>query len=126
MERLDLDFARARRGASRFAVLYLDLDQFKDVNDTLGHPVGDAFLRAVAERLKGCVRETDMVARFGGDEFAVLQDDIDGCAPASSMLATRIGEAHRHSLSDRRQSGVHERKHRSGALHGRRAATSKP
>ena len=53
--------------------LCLDLDNFKEVNDTLGHPTGDALLCAAAERLAGCMRDTDMVARFGGDEFAILQ-----------------------------------------------------
>jgi len=92
LERLNLAFARARRGASRFAVLYLDLDQFKDVNDTLGHAVGDALLQAVGDRLKSCVRETDLVARFGGDEFAVLQDEMTDVASAEH-LATKIGDA---------------------------------
>jgi len=91
LERLNLEFARARRGANQFAVHYLDLDRFKDVNDTLGHPVGDELLRAVAERLTSCVRETDMVARFGGDEFAVLQDDIEDTANVET-LAAKIGE----------------------------------
>jgi diguanylate cyclase (GGDEF)-like protein/PAS domain S-box-containing protein len=92
LERLNLEFARARRGGNQFAVHYLDLDHFKDVNDTLGHPVGDALLRAVAERLIGCVRETDMVARFGGDEFAVLQADIADTGNVE-VLAAKIGEA---------------------------------
>jgi diguanylate cyclase (GGDEF)-like protein/PAS domain S-box-containing protein len=91
LERLNLEFARAKRGANQFAVHYLDLDHFKDVNDTLGHPIGDALLRAVAERLRSCVRETDMVARFGGDEFAVLQDDIEDTANVET-LAAKIGE----------------------------------
>jgi diguanylate cyclase (GGDEF)-like protein/PAS domain S-box-containing protein len=91
LERLNLEFARARRGGNQFAVHYIDLDRFKDVNDTLGHPIGDGLLRAVAERLKSCVRETDMVARFGGDEFAVLQDDIADTANVET-LAAKIGE----------------------------------
>ena len=91
LERLNLEFARARRGADKFAVHYLDLDHFKDVNDTLGHPIGDALLRAVAKRLQSCVREIDMVARFGGDEFAVLQDDIENIADIET-LAAKIGE----------------------------------
>ena len=91
LERLNLEFARARRGGNQFAVHYLDLDHFKDVNDTLGHPVGDELLRAVAERLSSCVRETDMVARFGGDEFAMLQDDIADIGNVET-LAAKIGE----------------------------------
>jgi len=93
LERLGLEFARARRSGTRFAVLYLDLDHFKDINDTLGHPTGDKLLRAVAERLKNCVRETDMVARFGGDEFAVLQVDIGDDSVAIEALARKISAA---------------------------------
>ena len=89
MERLRLGFARSKQGAKPFAVLYLDLDHFKDVNDTLGHPVGDALLKVVADRLKACIRETDMVARFGGDEFAVLQEDVSNQTD-SEDLATKI------------------------------------
>ncbi len=69
---------RGTPGRQEFAVLYLDLDHFKDVNDTLGHPIGDLLLQAVAERLRASIRETDTVARFGGDEFAVLETDIQG------------------------------------------------
>jgi diguanylate cyclase (GGDEF)-like protein len=71
-ERIETAVAHASR-ATAAAVLYLDLDHFKQVNDTLGHPVGDLLLRAVAERLGACVRQLDTVARFGGDEFAVVQ-----------------------------------------------------
>jgi len=87
LDRLNLEFARAKRGVNQFAVHYLDLDHFKDVNDTLGHPMGDKLLCAVADRLKSCVRDTDMVARFGGDEFAVLQDDISDAASIEALAA---------------------------------------
>ncbi len=75
-EKMEDALARVRRGES-MATLCLDLDHFKAVNDTLGHPVGDALLCAVTERLIGCVRETDTVARLGGDEFAILQPGLD-------------------------------------------------
>ena len=81
--------SRASRDAHGFAVLYLDLDHFKDVNDTLGHPVGDCLLRVAAERLRASVRETDTVARFGGDEFAVLAEEIRDPADLT-VLADRI------------------------------------
>jgi diguanylate cyclase (GGDEF)-like protein len=71
------------------AVLFVDLDQFKQINDTLGHPAGDALLCAVSQRLLGIVRETDLVARFGGDEFVVLQTPIRDDDSATN-LARRI------------------------------------
>jgi len=82
---------RARRGEG-FALLYLDLDRFKDVNDTLGHPVGDLLLREVASRLSQEVRETDVVARLGGDEFAVIQSGVNQPAGAQ-ILAGRLIDA---------------------------------
>ncbi|WP_244977926.1 bifunctional diguanylate cyclase/phosphodiesterase [Aureimonas jatrophae] len=72
-ERLDVALESHRLEHSRAAVLYLDLDHFKDVNDTLGHAAGDLLLQQVAERLNGCVRPNDTVARLGGDEFVVIQ-----------------------------------------------------
>jgi diguanylate cyclase (GGDEF)-like protein/PAS domain S-box-containing protein len=79
--------ARAHRGGKSFAVIYLDMDHFKDVNDTLGHPVGDALLKLVSERLRDSVRGTDTVARFGGDEFAVLEAEIGDPMDAGVLAA---------------------------------------
>jgi diguanylate cyclase (GGDEF)-like protein len=89
-ERLDRALARSRR-TSPLAVLWIDLDHFKAVNDTLGHSVGDDLLRAVAGRLSACVRENDTVARLGGDEFVVLLPDGQGRKQAQA-LALRLIE----------------------------------
>jgi diguanylate cyclase (GGDEF)-like protein/PAS domain S-box-containing protein len=79
-------------GGSDLAVLFLDLDHFKDVNDTLGHPVGDRLLQSVAKRLCDNVRAADTVARFGGDEFAVLMSDLREPADVA-ILAQRLVDA---------------------------------
>lgn len=71
-DRMQQAKAFAHRMHSRFALMFLDLDRFKIINDTLGHAVGDELLRMIAQRLKGCLRETDTVARIGGDEFIIL------------------------------------------------------
>ena len=86
--RVEDALARARRGKA-FAIQYLDLDRFKQVNDTLGHAVGDEVLQQATARLLACVRDTDTVARLGGDEFAILQADIDGTADCDA-LAQRV------------------------------------
>jgi diguanylate cyclase (GGDEF)-like protein/PAS domain S-box-containing protein len=103
LDRLKLEFARARRGPTKFAVHYIDLDHFKDINDTLGHPAGDMLLQQVAERLTKCLRETDMVARFGGDEFAVLQDEVSDPLAIETMAAKiRDAIAGPYTLGDSR------------------------
>jgi diguanylate cyclase (GGDEF)-like protein/PAS domain S-box-containing protein len=88
---LEAALARAARGDG-FALLCLDLDRFKEVNDTLGHPVGDLLLREVTERLRAELRETDMLARLGGDEFAVIQSQVAQPQDATA-LARRLVEA---------------------------------
>lgn len=88
LDRLEQALPLARRGQA-LAVLYLDLDRFKTVNDTLGHPVGDQLLKAVAERLSSCVRESDTVARMGGDEFVIVQVSLNQPLDATT-LASRV------------------------------------
>ena len=93
-EEMEKALIRVARGET-IAVLCLDLDHFKSVNDTLGHPIGDRLLEAVTERLLACVRDTDTVARLGGDEFAILQAGIEkpeAAAWLARRLIERIGE----------------------------------
>lgn len=89
MEWLQKAFAAAKEGSKTFAILYLDLDDFKDINETLGHLLGDELLKAVAQRLVGTLREDDRIARVGGDEFAILLSDIAG-HDVVAALAARI------------------------------------
>ena len=86
-DRLSQALAAARRNHARVGVMFLDLDRFKLINDTLGHDVGDELLRQVAARLKGVVREADTVARLGGDEFTVLLPEIDSPRGAQAVGA---------------------------------------
>ena len=85
VEALSFAIAQSERVKIGFAVIYLDLDHFKDVNDTLGHPVGDELLQAVAGRLSSVMRASDTVARFGGDEFAMLASGAGTVAEAASV-----------------------------------------
>jgi diguanylate cyclase (GGDEF)-like protein/PAS domain S-box-containing protein len=74
-ERLELELERIA-GGGQLAVLYIDIDEFKSINDSLGHPVGDELLKSVAERLRRCLKEADFVSRLGGDEFAIVQTSV--------------------------------------------------
>ena len=90
--------SRARRTNARFAVMFIDLDRFKPINDTYGHKVGDQLLVEVARRLTGCFRDSDVVARFGGDEFVVLIADVrrrqDVALVAKKVIATLNEDFH--------------------------------
>ena len=88
-DRLDLAVAQAHRGGRRLAVMFLDLDRFKLVNDQYGHTVGDRLLQAVAKRLQGCLGQGDTICRFGGDEFALLLPDI-GARRDAQVVVRRI------------------------------------
>jgi len=88
-ERLDAAFLAAQSGAAQFVVHFIDLDGFKDVNDSFGHSQGDRLLRAAVLRLKALIREDDVLGRFGGDEFAILQADTSDPS-AAAALAARI------------------------------------
>jgi diguanylate cyclase (GGDEF)-like protein len=91
-ERIEQAIARTKRGDERFAVLLLDLDRFKGVNDTMGHPAGDLLLKVTAQRLCRMVRETDTVSRLGGDEFAIVQTSVGSLADVE-RLCRRILDA---------------------------------
>jgi diguanylate cyclase (GGDEF)-like protein len=90
-ERLEYELKRVKRGEC-VAMLCLDLDHFKAVNDTLGHPVGDELLKVVAERLRGCTRGHDTIARLGGDEFAIIMTSMNDPSDAVA-LAKRIRDS---------------------------------
>ena len=95
MERLGAELKRARRYGRPLSVLYLDLDDFKRVNDSHGHETGDAVLKLVAEAIRRAVRQPDVVARLGGDEFGVLMPETDGdlADAAAARLAAELRQA---------------------------------
>ncbi len=91
-DRIKQEISRAKRSAQRFAVFFIDLDNFKNVNDSMGHAVGDELLIAIGARVQACIRDSDIVARLGGDEFVVLAPDIASDAKAEE-LAERLIKA---------------------------------
>ena len=92
MDRVEQALSRADRQRSHVALLYLDIDGFKPVNDTLGHHAGDVLLQRIAQRLRGAIRKSDTVARLGGDEFAVVMEDAVDGPQAAQQLAEKLLE----------------------------------
>jgi diguanylate cyclase (GGDEF)-like protein len=89
-ERLELELERIQRGG-QLAVLYIDIDEFKSINDSLGHPVGDELLKTVAARLRHCVGEADFVSRLGGDEFAIVQTSVRQTEDVTDLISRVYG-----------------------------------
>ena len=92
VEAIEGEIAQLQRSGRNFAVLYIDLDHFKDINDTVGHPVGDLLLQSLAMRLRDSVRKSDVVARFGGDEFAVLARNVAELADVATLANKLLSE----------------------------------
>ncbi len=102
-ERCEHALSRARREHGQVAVLFLDLDRFKHINDSLGHPAGDRVLRAVAERLRAAVREEDTVARLGGDEFILVMEEVADPQDAARVARKLLGVLAEPFLLDGRE-----------------------
>lgn len=102
-DRLGIVLAQARRNKKKVGIVMLDLDNFKDVNDTLGHDVGDTLLKAVAERLSVILRKSDTVARFGGDEFVLIFPDMEVIEEAIQVVQKIIDRFHKPFLIDTHQ-----------------------
>lgn len=108
LDRCHLALAASQRSRQYGALLFLDMDRFKTLNDTLGHEYGDRMLVEVARRMQACVRESDTVARLGGDEFVVLLEDVDEQSAVASQKVAQIAEKIRASLSVSYQLAEHE------------------
>ncbi|OGS94261.1 MAG: hypothetical protein A3H31_03885 [Gallionellales bacterium RIFCSPLOWO2_02_FULL_57_47] len=108
MDRLQQALAATTRGGEHGALLFIDLDNFKTLNDSLGHDIGDLLLRQVAQRLTGCVREGDTVARLGGDEFVVMLGDLSENSREAAFQSETIGEKILASLNQPYQLAGHD------------------
>jgi diguanylate cyclase (GGDEF)-like protein/PAS domain S-box-containing protein len=106
MDRLAMAFGQARRHRTAAAVMFIDLDGFKAVNDTLGHDAGDRVLKQVAQRMLFCLRETDTVARVGGDEFLVIAAELNGSADAARIAEKVIRAVSQPVITGRGQQAV--------------------
>ena len=118
-ERAEHAIAVARRSGHLLALLFIDLDRFKTVNDSLGHAAGDKVLREVATRLSRCLREVDMIARHGGDEFVVLLEDVEKARGGGASRGQNAGGSGR-TARDRGAAGICDWQHRRGAVSTRR------
>ena len=124
-DRLEHALERTNRRKAAVAVLFLDLDDFKPINDSFGHDAGDQLLMAVAQRIKACVRPEDTVARLGGDEFTVLLEDIADVRYAIAV-AERIEESLAEPFQVEGQRGHRHRQHRDRGQHRSRVIPGRP
>ena len=113
-DRLTQALAQARRNRKRLALLFLDVDRFKNINDSLGHDVGDHLLQTVAQRLLACVRSTDTVSRLGGDEFVILLSEVthvQDAAVSAEQNSPRAERPLRHRPARAARHGEHGHRH---------------
>jgi len=103
VDRIGLAMSRALRNGKPFALLYLDIDGLKAVNDTAGHAAGDEFVRAVARALQRALRKRDTIARLGGDEFVVVVEEVDGHRGAARVADKLLNACRRTRAADRKQ-----------------------
>jgi diguanylate cyclase (GGDEF)-like protein/PAS domain S-box-containing protein len=108
MDRLNHAFTSSKRSGREGAVLFIDADRFKDINDTLGHPIGDLLIQQIAKRLESCMRAGDTIARMGGDEFVVVLEDLSEQRIEAAKQVSAIGEKILIILNQMYQLDIHE------------------
>lgn len=106
-ERLNHFLTSCHRSGKKGALFFIDMDNFKNLNDTLGHDMGDLLLQQVAERLVSCVRENDTVSRLGGDEFVVMLEDLNGQSTKAIAEVKKVGNKILTTLNQNYQLGIH-------------------
>lgn len=102
-DQLNREIRKSNRNGQSLSLMFLDLDHFKDINDTLGHDKGDKLLKEVADRLTSCVRETDTVSRLGGDEFAIILPEINNKARIETIAQKIINKLSSPFYLDKKQ-----------------------